>query len=888
MASDPQFYQLSAESTLRLLKSSRQGLSGAEAAKRLQQFGENKIERKKKLSALVVFGRQFTSPLTILLLVATGISVAIGYFIDAAVVGSILILNAILGFVQEYKAERAIEALERLTVPKTTVIRDGKQKVISSLEVVPGDILILNTGDKVTADGLLLEITNLKADESVLTGESVPAEKLLGEIEKPSPVAERKNCIFSNTTVVYGKCVAVAFATGMKTEVGKIATLIETAEEKATPLQNELAKTARTIGIIVVLIGAAVFGLGIWKGSQIFDMFLTAISLAVAAVPEGLPAVITIALSVGIQRMAKSNAVIRKLPAVETLGSCTFICTDKTGTLTKNEMTVKKIFVDGRSIMVTGEGYEPSGEFFIGNEKYNSKEKSFDLLLRICSLCNNSSLTKEDGRWSIIGDPTEAALVVAAEKAGLHNSKLKQMYLQVAELSFDAVRKRMSTVHTAEGKHLLFTKGAPDMLLDKCSHILKKGKIYKLTADERKKILAENEAMASSALRVLAAAYKPLKILPKKFAADELEQDLIFVGLVGMIDPPRPEALIAIREAESAGIKVAMVTGDHRLTAKAIGKQLDLVKPTSLILEGSELDAMSDAELAKVVENVSIFGRVSPEHKVRIVEALQKKGHIVAMTGDGVNDAPALKQADIGIAMGLVGTDVAKEASEMVLEDDNFSTIVAAVKEGRNIYNNIKNFINYLLTSNTGEVATIFAASLFALPLPLIAVQILWMNLLTDGLPALALGIDPPAADIMKRLPRSLKEKIIDNHMLVSMFLTAVLMAASSLGLYWLALQGGASVEKARTIVFATLVMFQIARVQAVRAEHSMSFFANKWLLAAIGLSISLLLAVIYFSPLASLFATEPLSLTNWLHILGLTGFGFVFLTAFGLLRRKN
>jgi Ca2+-transporting ATPase len=863
------------EEVLSQLNTSRRtGLTSHEAQKRLRKYGQNKLEKKKELSPLIIFARQFKSFLIAILIVAAVISAFIQYFIDTAVILSIVILNAVLGFVQEYRAEKALAALEKLVALEARVIRGEHEIKIPATELVPGDIIVLEQGYKVPADARLIEAINLKVNEASLTGESLPVAKHTDLVKENAVVAERKNCIFSSTIITNGRALAVVTSTGMSTEVGKIAELIKEAEERATPLQRKLVGVARTLGIAIILICTIIFGFGVFRGLPAFDMFLTAISLAVAAVPEGLPAVITITLAIGLERMAKYKAIIRKLPAVETLGSCSIICTDKTGTLTKNEITVRQLYTNEQLIDVSGEGYSPRGEFASRGRKITAKkDMHISLLLKIGALCNGASLYEENGQWNITGDPTEAALVVAAAKAGLMKDELKEKYAEISEFSFDAVRKRMSTVHKHEEGIFAFVKGAPDMLLERCSHIFAQGKVRSFTAEDKKKILQANEQMAGKALRVLAMAYKKIPKL-EKFAVEDVESDLIFVGLAGMIDPPRPEVKEALAECKSAGIKVCVVTGDHKLTAAAIAQELGLMEPDSRIIDGEELEHMSDEELEEIADKVAIYARVSPEHKVRIVDALQSKGYIVAMTGDGVNDAPALKDADIGIAMGIMGTDVAKEASDMILQDDNFSTIVSAIKQGRGIYDNIKKFLRFLLTSNVGEVAAIFAASLIGLPLPLIAVQILWMNLLTDGLPAIALAVDPIESDIMKRQPRDTKEAAIDKNMISTIILVSIIMSAGTLLIFNFELQKGAELPVARAMAFSTLVIFQMFNVFNSRSQTKSIFkdlLTNKWLIGAVASSILLQVAVVNIPFFNSLFGTASLSAVQWLQIVAVS-----------------
>lgn len=872
MAHDLEYYELSSDEALAKLETSADGLTSEEAKSRLRKYNLNKLVEKKKITRFGIFISQFKSGLIIILLIAAIISALVRFWLDAIVIITIVLINALLGFVQEYRAEKAVESLKALAAPKAAVFRDGKEKIISSLELVPGDIIVMEAGDKVPADVRLIKSMNFKIDEAILTGESIPVSKITDSLTKKAHLAERKNCAFMNTTVVNGRATGVVFATGMSTEIGKIAGLLSTVEDKATPLQKNLAEVGTKLGWMIVGICTLVFGIGMFRGAEILQMFLSAISLAVAAVPEGLPAVVTITLALGVSRLAKAKSIVRKLPAVETLGSCSFICCDKTGTLTKNEITAKKLYVDNKIINVSGDGYVPDGEFTFDGKEFSTKDEHLLMALKVCALCNGAAIYKENNLWKAVGDPTEAALLVLAQKAKITKDALTNLYPEISEISFDAVRKRMSTIHKGPHGYWVFTKGAADFLLKRCSHVFESGRIVKLTEKKRHEILKTNEKLASSALRVLGLAFRELKTLEEtKKHPEEIEKNLVFTGLVGMIDPPRPEVKDALKTCESAGIRVSMVTGDHKNTAIAIGEELGLLKEHSRVIDGQELDKLSDAELDLICENVAIYARVTPEHKTRIIEALQKRGHIVAMTGDGVNDAPALKDANIGIAMGVIGTDVAKDASAMILEDDNFATIVNAVKEGRGIYDNIKKFIRFLLSSNIGEVLAVFSASLLGLPLPLLAVQLLWMNLLTDGLPAVALAVDPPDKDIMKREPRRLKEKVIDKTMISTIALVGSVIAIGMLFLFWNELKMGAGIERARAIAFTSLVMFQMFNVFNARSSENSfikGIFSNGWLLAAVASSIILQLAVLYVPFMQVLFGVTALTLKDWLTLL--------------------
>lgn len=851
-------YQLDAKDVLKLLQSSVSGLTDEEATKRLEKHGFNELVEAKKKSQLQLFLEQFKSVLIAVLLAATVISALLGELLDAIVIFSIVILNAFLGFFQERKAEHALEALKRISAPQATVVRDGKQKIIAARELVPGDVILLKVGDKIPSDARIIEEMNLKCDEAILTGESVPVEKSVNKIKDEVPVAERLNFVFSGTTIVYGHCTAVVVSTGMKTEFGRIAKLLE-AEEEPSPLQQKLAVLGKQLGVMVMVISAIVFLAGIALSGDILTMFLISVSLAVAAIPEGLPAVVTITLSIGLQRMAKRNSIIRKLPAVETLGSTSIICSDKTGTLTANEMTVRKAFVYGRVIDITGEGYNTEGKFLV-EEREIDINRDIGLLLEIGLYCNDAELE------SRIGDPTELALLVSARKGGVEDWRKK--HKRMDEIPFESERKMMSVAYNIENKRFAFTKGAVECVLQKCSHVYKNGKIKQFTREEKYLVLEANHEFASSALRVLAFAYKELG--PKEKLA---EKDLIFVGLQAMIDPPRSEVKDAIENCKQAGINVVMITGDHKDTAVAVAKELGLIDGEGKILTGDELDKLDEDAFLAVAEDVFVYARVSPEHKVRITEALKKKGHIVAMTGDGVNDAPALKKADIGIAMGITGTDVTKETSDMVLTDDNFASIVAAVEEGRGVYDNAKKFIYYLLSANIGEVLIVFVAILIGLAshsavLPLLPVQILLINLLTDGLPALALGIEPKEPDVMKRRPRNPNENILNRHSIGMLVLVGALFAAATLILFYLELPSG--IQHARTIAFTTIVVTELFIALSMRSSLPLlriGLFSNKKLILAILSSFILQLAVIYVPVFDAVFETTALTLDDWIPI---------------------
>lgn len=746
------------------LKVDDKGLNTEEAKNRISTYGPNELKKKKGKSPIRLLLEQFTSVLMIVLLIATGLSIAVGETVDALIILAIVIASASLGFTQEYRSEKAVEALKKMTAPTAIVIRDGKENKIPASQLVPGDIILLNTGDKVPADARLIEVHNVKVDEAALTGESAPVEKTTSPLAEETALNDKRNMVFTGTIVAYGRAKAVVTTTGMSTEFGKIAQMVQTTTQEQTPLEKKMASAGKWIGIFAVAICICVGTVGIVVEQRpVLDMILWAVSLAVAAVPEALPAIVTGSLAIGMYRMAKVNTIVKRLPAVETLGSTSVICSDKTGTMTKGEMTVQRIYVNDISLKVTGIGYAPEGEFQY-EERRIAPDENLKTLLKVASLCNDSTLEREtqNGKWKINGDPTEGSLIVAAAKADIWKEDLEKQELRIAEIPFSSERKRMTTIHLAGNKKMAYMKGAPEVVLEKCTRILLDGKVEPLTEESCQNLLKVTEATATQALRNLGFAYKELPNIADNFD-EKTEEGFVFVGIMSMIDPPRREVKDAIAICKSAGISVVMITGDHKLTATAVAKELNLIDEgeEGKVLTGSELEEMSDEQLGKVVENVVIYARVSPEHKMRIVKAWKAKDQIVAMTGDGVNDAPALKMSDIGIAMGITGTEVTKEASDMILADDNFASIVKAVQEGRQIYDNIKKCLTYLLQCNIMEILVMFIAvvsvpylanlispnaisdSVSKAAIALTAVQILWMNLITDGLPAIALGVDP-------------------------------------------------------------------------------------------------------------------------------------------------
>lgn len=855
--------------------SDERGLSQAEARRRLSEHGPNELVAREGRSLWRIVWEQLTAVMVVILIVAAAISAALGDYKDAVAILAIVFLNTVLGVTQEYRAEKAMAALKKMAVPTVKVRRDGEVREISARDLVPGDIVLLEAGGFVPADGRLLESVNLRVQEAALTGESEPVEKLTDPFsDEKLPLGDRRNMVYLGTAVTYGRGVAVVTETGMRTELGRIAEMIQTVAHEPTPLQRRLEQLGRGLVVATLAIVTLVFLLGVLRGEDLKVMFLTAIGMAVAAVPEGLPAVVTIALALGAQRMLKRRALIRKLPAVETLGSVTVICSDKTGTLTENRMSVTVLDVLGetlhletllrRGVPVLDPAQTPSPE---------PQVRSLAVLVQAAALCNDAVLQRTDGRYKAVGDPTEGALVIAAAQLGLMKPGLERRWPRVAEAPFTSERKRMSTVHRVDASlgpattpwqgapHVMFCKGATDVMLDVAAQVWVGDRAVPLDDGLRRRILAANERLAQDGHRVLGVAFRPLEALPEPVNEATLERELIFVGLVGMIDPPRLEVKEAVQTCKTAGIRPVMITGDHPLTAQYIARELGIAEGGATLV-GQELAQMTVADLEGVVEDVSVYARVSPEHKLKIVQALQARGHIVAMTGDGVNDAPALKKADIGVAMGITGTDVSKEASDMVLLDDNFATIVAAVKEGRAIYDNIRKFIRYTLTSNAGEIWAMLLAPFVGMPLPLLPLQILWVNLVTDGLPGLALGVEPAERDAMRRPPYHPKENIFGRGMGWDILWVGLLMGLVSLGMgYWVWSHGR---ETWQTMVFTTLTLSQMGNALAVRSGREslfrMGLLSNRPLLGAVLLTFVLQMAVIYVPFLQGIFKTTSLA----------------------------
>ncbi|MFD1705826.1 cation-translocating P-type ATPase [Siminovitchia sediminis] len=857
------------------------GLSNKLADERRKKVGRNELSEGEKQSAILLFFSQFKDFMVIVLLAATLISGLLGEYVDAVAIMVIVLLNGMLGFIQERKAEKSLQALKNLSAPQVTVLRDGQWSKIDSKDIVPGDILRFASGDRIGADLRIITANNLEIEESALTGESIPSVKHSDPIldENPS-LGDLNNMAFMGTMVTRGNGVGIVTGTGMNTAMGNIAGMIESAQAVMTPLQRRLDQLGKILITVALFLTIIVVLVGVIHGHDVYTMFLAGVSLAVAAIPEGLPAIVTIALSLGVQRMIRKKAIVRKLPAVETLGCASVICSDKTGTMTQNKMTVTHVWSGGKTWTVSGTGYEATGDYFDQDKKVDvEREKALQQLLTFGVLCNNAEIKLEHNKLSVDGDPTEVALMIAGAKAGLDKKTLLGQFTLEKEYPFDSARKMMSVVvKNSYGDRFLITKGAPDVLTLKSEAILWDGKRKAFSPRQIDEVNKAINQLASMALRTIAIAYKPLKegVLPER--ADDVEQQLTLIGLQGMIDPPRPEVQAAVSECKAAGIKTVMITGDHVETACAIAEQLGILSSgpkETKVLDGRKLNELSVEDLEKVVEDISVFARVSPEHKLKIVNALQNKGHIVAMTGDGVNDAPAIKAADIGIAMGITGTDVAKEASSLILLDDNFATIKAAIKEGRNIYENIRKFIRYLLASNVGEILVMLFAMLLSLPLPLVPIQILWVNLVTDGLPAMALGLDQPEENVMRRHPRHPKEGVFARGLGWKILSRGFLIGLVTLAAFIIIYQRDPNnLPYAQTTAFATLVMAQLIHVFDCRSEISIfsrNPFGNKYLVWAVISSALLMVAVIYIPIFQPIFHTVAIEWIDWMLILGLS-----------------
>jgi len=918
------WHAVEAEDVLaRLATFAERGLDPEEARARLEQFGPNELEEAPPTTFWQMLGAQFKNFVVILLIVASLISAALGDYVEAAAIIAIVVLNATLGVIQEGRAERALAMLRKLAAPEAHVVRGGVRQSVPARELVPGDLVLLEAGNFVPADIRLLEAVNLRIEEAALTGESVPVQKDAAvRLEADIPLGDRKNTVFMGTVVNYGRGKGVVVSTGMHTQIGLIARMLQSVENEPTPLQRRLDSLGKMLGWAALAICAIVFLVGWLQGYAPLEMFMISVGLAIAAVPEGLPAVVTISLALGMREMIKRHALIRRLSSVETLGSATVICSDKTGTLTQNEMTVSRLWVDGQFIEVTGSGYAPHGDFLVDGNRVSLKDyPGAQTALWVAALNNDAQLDLggSDGgserSYRVAGDPTEGALIVAAAKAGAWTADLNKAYPRVQEVPFDAARKRMITLHALRDPrpedispfyderdrkwYVITEKGAPDLVLQRCSHYQRIDDTpAPLDESTRRRILDANDQMTQDALRVLGMAYRTVQAVTGELDLEDLERELVFVGLVGMIDPPRPEVPPALEKARRAGIRTLMITGDYPNTARAIAESIGLLEPGHQVLAGVQLDQMTGEELESQVMSTDVFARVSPEHKLRIVEALRANNQVVAMTGDGVNDAPAIKRADIGIAMGITGTDVAKEAADMVLTDDNYASIVAAIEQGRVIYANIRKFVFFLLSSNVAEIMIIFLATLAGLPTPLTVIQLLWLNLLTDGAPALALAMEKEHPGIMSRPPRDPKEPIVNRTMRLGIGIqtlaqTGATLLAFTIGLFWVLGDAGISfdganplafllnfdwrgidVQTAETMAFVTLSLCELFRAYTVRSERVSIFrlgvFSNRYMQYAVALSLTLMLLVIYVPFLQSIFNTHALNFREWALIAGL------------------
>lgn len=855
----------------------QKGLSTDQLNQRLEEYGHNELKEEKRQSLLSKLLAQFSNFLVLILIGAAIVSFAVGARKDGLVILAIVIVNALLGLYQEGKAEKSLEALQKMSSPHAKVLRNSKVEEIQASNLVPGDIVLLDAGDIIPADLRLIESSNLKVEEASLTGESVPVEKSSKLVfSEDVSLGDRSNMAYMSTAVTYGRGKGLVVDTGHSTEIGKIATMIQSYDEELTPLQKQLNQLGKFLGIVIIIISIVVFGIGMLQKRELLEMFMIAISLAVAAIPEGLPAIVTIVLALGMNKMVKKNAIVKKLLAVETLGSTTVICSDKTGTLTQNEMTVVKAFVDNKIVDVTGTGYDPNGDFNLDGKSINAESiGDLETLLSMSALANDAELNEESGVYKVIGDPTEGALLTFAGKANINKPSLIEKYPRIEEIPFDSERKMMTTFHKdyIPGKVVSFTKGAPDVIINKCTRISMNGSILDFTSEIKEKIMQINSDFSKDALRVLAFAYKEYDDLSNSISSENNEDHMTFVGLVGMIDPARPEAKEAISKCKRAGINTVMITGDYKETAFAIAKDLGMAENIDQAIMGDELDNYSEEELSKLVNRIKVYARVSPQHKVRIVNALRENGEVAAMTGDGVNDAMALKKADIGVAMGITGTDVAKNTADLILTDDNFATIVTAVEEGRIIYSNIKKFVFFLLSCNIGEILLVFVSILFNLPVPLRAIQLLWLNLVTDSFPALALGVEKGDPDVMDMPPREPNRPILDKDMLKGIAFQSIAVAAAALLAYrWGLKTYPNDIDKARTITFTTLILAELLRAFSSRSRRhtlfKIGFFTNMTLVYATLLSFGLLLVVLYVPFMKDIFYTFAIGLKDWLIIL--------------------
>ena len=903
---DKSWHTVSSQQAVELLQSdSKNGLDATEIERRQQIFGANELKETGGRSKLTILWEQFTNIMLVMLIAVAVVSGVLDlqqqqFPKDAIAIFAIVVLNGILGYLQESRAESALAALKKLASPQVTVIRNGNTQKLNAVELVPGDIMLLEAGVQIAADGRLLSAQNLQIGESTLTGEATTVQKQADVVlDEDTNLGDRKNLVFQSTEVVQGRANAIVTKTGMETEIGRIATMIQGVENEDTPLQQRMDRLAKVLVVGSLALVVVVVGIGVLRGgwSLFSELLETSLSMAVAVVPEALPAVVTVTLAIGTQKMIRRQALIRKLPAVETLGSVTTICSDKTGTLTQNKMVVQQVYTPSYKIKVTGDGYAPTGEFHCEDEAQIATEPEVTLLLQGAVLCNDA-LLQQDKEWKIIGDPTEGALLSLAGKADIFQKELDEKMSRMGEFPFNSERKRMSVmVDNPDGSspYLMFTKGSPELILERCRSIQIEDSTEKITKTQRKRILETNNNLASNGLRVLGFAYKPLSEIPAAGTEEENERDLIWLGLVGMLDAPRGEVAAAVQKCKRAGIRPVMITGDHPFTAKAIASQLQITLQDGITTTGQELQKMSDEELEQTVENVSVYARVSPEHKLRIVQALQKRGQFVAMTGDGVNDAPALKQANIGIAMGITGTDVSKEASEMILLNDNFATIVAATEEGRVVYDNIRRFIKYILGSNIGEVITIAAAPLIGLgSVPLSPLQILWMNLVTDGLPALALALEPGEPNVMSRPPNDPQESIFARGLGLYIIRIGIIFAILTIALmvwsYNYASSTEGNPERWKTMVFTTLCLAQMGHAIAIRSHTRLTIqmnpLSNPYVWGAVILTTVLQLLLIYVAPLRNFFDTHFLSPTELAICVGFSLLMFVWLELEKLLQK--
>ncbi|MEX1254073.1 MAG: HAD-IC family P-type ATPase [Dehalococcoidia bacterium] len=881
------WWALTPDEALSALQSSARGLSQIQAQERLRTLGPNELGAKGGVTAAAILLRQFTSPLIYILVAAALVTVLLQEYIDAGIIAAVLVLNAVIGFSQEYRAERSMEALHKLATTQAHVIRDGRERQIDARELAPGDVVLLEAGAKVPADCRILHSTALETDESLITGESTTVVKSRLPLDEDVPLPDRANMLLTGTVVTRGRSRAVVVATGERTQLGLIAAGVERIGEARPPLLQRMDRFARIIGAAVLVVSVAGFLMGLAMGEDAHELFLTLVALAVAAIPEGLPVVLTITLAIGVNRMAARNVIIRRLPAVETLGSCDVIGSDKTGTLTQNRMTVARVYAAGREFQVTGSGYEASGQFLLAGQPTQTTDSSpLRLTLLAGALCNDARVVQADGEFEVHGDPTETALLVAAAKAGLFKEELEERFPRRAEIPFDPERRYAATLHEDEGAPRLFVKGAPEQILEMCTAAIDEASL------DRERVLQAAHEMATDGLRVLAMAYRELASPPEELVAEEHLTGLTFLGVEGMIDPPREEARQAVRGCQQAGIRVIMITGDHATTGLAIARQLDIARGDGRVLTGSDLDQMDDARLQEAICDTPVYARVSPEQKLRIVTAIQGQGHTMAVTGDGVNDGPALKAADIGVAMGRSGTDVAKEASDMVVTDDDFASIFAAVEEGRIVFDNVRKVTFFLIATGVGTVLAVLASIIFRFQLPLLPAQLLWLNLVTNGVQDVALAFEPGEKDVLKRPPRPRGEGIISALLWERTGIAGTVMAAGTLLLFLLDTHGGASIEQARTVALTTMVFFQVFHVGNSRSEHLSAFakspFSNRFLFIGTAIALAIHVGALYLPPTQYVLRVEPLDFWMWPKMIGVALSVIVAVELHKLIRRPN